>query len=64
MCEKLRILDDFCWDLGVGYGTRENLLFLSRSNPDYLIKEVKRKARELGVRFRTKKDYIDFFIEE
>ena len=64
MCEKLRILDDICLDLGLGYGTRDNVLFVNKSNPEYLIKKIKRKAKELGVKFRAKKDYIDFFIEQ
>ncbi len=64
MCEKIKILDELCFDLDLGYGVKGNVLYLSKANPDYLIKRIKRRARELGVRFRTKKDYIDFFIEE
>ena len=66
MSEKLIILDDFCFDIDVSYGIdRSNsILYLSKSNPIYLIKKVKSKARELGVNFRTKKDYIDFFVKD
>ena len=63
MNEKLKILDDFCFDLGVGYGVRFNLLFVYRSNDLFLIKRIKSKAKELGIGYRTKKDYIDFFVK-
>ncbi len=64
MNEKLKILDNFCFDLDVGYGTNRNILYVSKSNPDYLIKKVKSKARDLGIRFRSFKDYIDFFVKD
>ena len=67
MNEKLKILDDFCFDLAInypfGYSSSPNVLSVSKSSPDYLIKKVKSKARELGINYRTKKDYIDFFYK-
>ena len=64
MNEKLNILDDFCFDLDVGYGTNKNVLYVSKSNPDYLVKKVKSFARKIGVNFRSSKDYIDFFVKD
>ena len=68
MCKKMKILDDFCWGLfdryDFGYGTNGDVLFVSRSNPDYLIKRVKSFARKIGVNFKSYKDYIEFFVKD
>ena len=65
MNEKMKILDDFIFDLDVSYSVKDGFIFVFPSTPYYLLRKIKNKAKVLGISYRSLKDgYVKFYFNE
>jgi len=65
MNKNMKILDDFIFDLDVGYSVKDGFIFVFPSTSVYLLRKIKSKAKDLGIGYRTLKDgYVKFYFNE